>query len=169
MAADRLLDALRDIADGETLSIGFPVTVLTAGARIEGSLAGNIDFTEWFDRQVADARDAATRFDDDAQKHMAAEAVAKVFDAAPTHKPAVARFERRQEIGAQLEEMPADDPRRGDLEDEQKRLGKLSDVLVLRDPRIWTSGYNPLQGPLTPPFVRIPVAQITGWWMGHSE
>ena len=152
------------------MSIGIPVTVLTAGARIEGSLARAVDFAEWFDREIADAaRDAATRFDDDAQKRMAIEEVAKVFDAEPTHKPAVARLERRQELVVQLGELPADDPRRDDLEGEQRRLGELSDVLVLRDPRVWASGYNPLQGPLTPPFVRIPVAQITAWWMGHAD
>ena len=56
-----------------------------------------------------------------------------------------------------------------DLEEEAKRLAKLSDVLVLRDPEIWTYGYNPLHGPLRPPFVRIAVASITARWPGHLD
>ena len=83
MASDRLLDALRDIGDGATLSVGFPITGLTAGARIEGAIARDVDFAERFARDMADGmRHSAANFDD-THERAAVEELAKVFDAAP--------------------------------------------------------------------------------------
>lgn len=169
MSSDALLDALQGIGDGVVLSVGLPITVLTAGARIEGAIAREVDFAERFDRDIAEGmRQSADNFED-IQERAAAEELAKVFEAAPTYGKASERVERRQELSTQLDELAQDDPGRKDLEEKVKRLGPRPDVLVLRDPEIWTYGYNPLQGPLRPPFVRIAVSSITAWWLGHIE
>jgi hypothetical protein len=168
MASDSLLDSLHHIGDGVVASIGVSVTVLTAGARIEGTIARAAAFAERFDSDMADAmRRAATELDD-AGKRMVIEAIAKTFDAQPTYTNANRRTERRRQLDTELDELAADDPRRGELEAEQARLDKSSSVLVLSEPKIWTYGFNPMQGPLTPPFVRIDVASITAWWHDTS-
>ena len=62
---------------------------------------------------------------------------------------------------------PAEDTAEvADLEQEEHHLGELTPILILRDARVWGPGYNPLEDPDEVPFVRIPVAAISAWWLG---
>lgn len=168
MAHDAWLNALRRLGDGGVASFGTRITVLTASARIEGAIAREIDFAERFDDDMGTALRTYARGLPRAEARGAAEEAAKAFDPRPTHVALEARLERRQELSRQLDELGEDDPRRGELRAEQERLRKLAGVLVLSDAEVWTFGFNPLSGPLTPPFVRIDVASITAWWPGST-
>jgi hypothetical protein len=44
-------------------------------------------------------------------------------------------------------------------------MQKPAEVLVLRDPEVWTWGPEPV----TPPFVRVDVASITAWWLSIPD
>lgn len=169
MASDPLLDGLAAIGDGVVTAVGFPVTLLTSGARIEGSIARPTDFAARFDDDMAAAFRVYAADTEDVNQRRAAEGAAEVFEGRPTHATAVSRDERRRELAEELDDLGSDDPRRADLEAEDERLAKRSPMLILKDPRIWTYGYNPLTGPLTPPFVRIAVASVTAWWPGQTS
>lgn len=169
MVQDAWLNALRRIGDGEIASIGTRITVLTAGARIEGAIAREIDFAARFDDDMGAAMRDYARGMSRAEQRGAVEEAAKVFNLRPTHTALETRLERRQELGQQLDELDEDDPRRGELEAERERLSKLSGVLALSEPEVWTFGLTPLSGPLTPPFVRVDVASIVAWWPGSAD
>jgi hypothetical protein len=75
--------------------------------------------------------------------------------------PARIEAERLREVDA-----TDDTAEVADLEHEEQHLGELTPILILRDALVWGPGSNPLGAADQEPFVRIPVAAISAWWLG---
>jgi hypothetical protein len=168
-STDHMLDALRGLGDGALGSVGLSVTVVAGSARVEGAIAREIDYVEYFyDALGGAARRHAESAEDENERRGAREMADALGREGGAHLIA-GKMERRREIAEQLRGMSADDPAAEELHEEEERLGRLRAALVLRNARVWGPGYNPLHGPLDVPFVRIPVASIDAWWLGVTD
>jgi len=156
---DHVLNVLRSFASGAELSVGLGITVLCGPARIQGMIAGTDAYTEHLGEVVSRAfRERANADDDERAAHLA-EVYAKDRYVATNER----RRARRRAIAERLRavNLSEDTADVADLEAEEQHLGGLTPILILRDARVWGPGGDAD----TVPFVRIPVAAISAWWL----
>src|SRR4051812_47342176 len=163
---DHVLNVLRSFASGAELSVGLGITVLCGPARIEGVLAGTDAYTEHLGEVLSRAfRETAEAADDERVRDRAAH-LAEVYATERYVATNERRRARRREIAERLRavNLTDDTAEVADLEQEEHHLGELTPILILKDARVWGPG----PAAETVPFVRIPVAAISAWWLETS-
>lgn len=165
---DHVLNVLRSFANAAELSVGLSITVLCGPARIEGVIADSADYTEHLGEELSRAfRETAQAADDERARERAAH-LAEVYAKDRYVTTNERRRERRRAIAERLRavNLKEDTAEVADLEHEEQHLGELTPILILRDARVWGPGSNPPQDADEVPFIRIPVAAISAWWLG---
>jgi hypothetical protein len=160
---DHVLNVLRSFASGAELSVGLSITVLCGPARIQGVLAGSDAYTEHLGDVLSRAfRETAETADDERVRERAAH-LAEVYATDRYVATNERRRARRREIAERLRavNLTEDTAEVADLEQEEHHLGELTPILILRDARVWGPG----PAAETVPFIRIPVAAISAWWL----
>ena len=159
---DHVLNVLRSFASGAELSVGMRITVLCGPARIDGVIADSDAYTEHLGEQLSRAfRERASADNDERAAHLA-EVYAKDRYVATNERRRV----RRRAIAERLRavNLSEDTAEAADLQAEEQHLGELTPILILRDARVWGPGPDAD----AVPFVRIPVAAISAWWLQTS-